>query len=180
MNLPLVDLACPFKEFLHNLNFYHYGVSAFIAIIFILFFALAILLRRRLILSAILFLLAFLAAGPAFVGGYIVTEDIIRRVDVSDFNVKRLHFVKAFVVTGNIQNNGKIDFHKIYVKVKFVKKDDRWWMEYKDFFSPVREQTFLIDEPLAVRKSTDFKFLADTTGLKNTDSLVIYTVCKAF
>jgi len=178
--LPLIDLACAPKELLHHLNIYHYGVTAFISIIFILFFALAILLRHKLILSAILFLLSFLSAGPSIIGGYILTEDIIRRVEVSDFHVKRLRFVKAFVVTGTIRNDGKINFKKIYVKVKFVKKTDSKLSEFRNFYSPTNEQIFVINEPLAVGESKEFKFLADTTNIKNPNSLIIYTVYKAF
>lgn len=178
--IPLIDLASPIKELLYNLTFYHYGVAGFLGVVFILFFILAVMLRKKPLVSALFFLFSALMSGPAMLGGYVLTEEYLRRVDVTEFNVKRLEFVKAFVITGSVKNSGKLPFKKTYIKVKFVKKDSRWWMQIKNFYTPVAEELFTIDETIGVGASSEFKFLADTTKLKNLNSLVVYTVYKAF
>jgi hypothetical protein len=88
--------------------------------------------------------------------------------------------MKDFVITGSIKNSGKLDTKKLFIKVKFVRKSDSWWREAINFYKPVNEQIFIIDQPLKISESTDFKILADTSRLKNLDSLLVYTVYKAF
>ena len=178
--MQLFDTACSASEMLHNLNLYHYGVTAFVTIVFLLFFVLAIMLRKRLILSAMLFLLSFLLAGPSIVAANVFVEDQIRSVKITDVNVKRLRFVKAFVVTGTAKNDGKLPTKNLYIKVKFVKKSDSQLREFLNFYKPVNEQIFVVEQALNVGDSADFKILADTTRIKGLDSLITYTVYKAF
>jgi len=180
MDYTLPDIAFPIREIVNYLNFYHYGAAALILLIVLLLFTLAIILRKKILVSALLFLLSFMLPVPAMVGAYMFIEDANRRLDVSEFEVRRLNFVKGFVVKGTMQNNGQSTVRKEYLKVKLVRKDSFWPLEIINYYRPVQEDIFIETKTLNPKDSDKFDILVDTSKLKNPNSVRVYLLYKAF
>lgn len=180
MDFILPDIAFPLKDAVNYLNFYHYGAAGIIFVVVLLLFVLAIIVRKKILLSALLFLFTFLLPVPAMIGAYLFIENTNRKLEVTDFETKRLVFIKGIVVKGVMRNSGQAVVRKEYFKVKLVKKEKFWPLEIINYYRPVYEEQFVETKTLETGDSEKFDLLVDTSKIKNTANVRVYLLYKAF
>lgn len=149
------------KDFAANLSLYDYIGFAVGFILFILFFMIAIVVRKR--IAAFLFFL-FMALAVPFAtpfGIKYTMNNYIKTTKISITTNKRLKFVDAILLEGNITNTGMMHYKKCQVRVKYSLKGANELKTMVNSLKPFRVEKIMVEEPIAIGGSASFKMLVE-------------------
>lgn len=148
---------------LSHITIYDFMIFAFIFIIFIIIFLLGILSKRwiKIILLSISFILFI---SLPFLTIFIM-HNYINKVDFKLDNAKKLVYVNAFFIDGEIINKGKKDIKQCNINIYINKNHLFQNPEYKIVF-----------QDLKLKKNETFKFdkMIDNFSYDNYKKILIY------
>jgi hypothetical protein len=132
------------EEFIGSLMVYDYILFASVFILFILFIVLAILLRKRVIVSLFFTLIAFAIffLGPTW--GYIELHNFLFKNKTELLSQKRLHFTKAIVVKGSVKNLSKLDFSSCKITAITYRQTANKYKNYIYRLKPLKKMSIFL------------------------------------
>jgi hypothetical protein len=150
-----------------ELFFGQFNIYDILGFTFVMFFGLLILylsyvLRKKIVLMILMILigLSTLIGGPFLMDKLV--DSVAKKTTISNLTLKQLQFTDALVVTGKIQNAGKVDFKscKIVVTTRKTSKN-----QYKDILlqykKPANKHIMKLDYTLAKGEEKEFKYIVD-------------------
>ncbi len=149
------------REFIDNLTIYDKLTLGALALSFILFFILTIVLKNRFIKTFMLLLTVLvLIVGPFLVK--FLLDTTIRKTEIQETDIKRLNFTNTLVISGVLKNSGKIEYAKCKINASVINKSlDNKYLDYLLlFFKPnykIYEPIDLKGLPLKIGESMEFR-----------------------
>lgn len=145
------------KEALTHATIYHYGTIALTLLIAILFFSLAILLRKKLWLFLILFLLSLftLFAGPFI--SFNAIDAVVRKLSFSKLEIQQLVYVDDIIVRGVVTNNGKVPISQCTITASRSKTSQNEWLKLGYSYTKLSSETTKLPMKLNIGESQEFK-----------------------
>jgi len=164
--------------FIDSLILYDYILFGTMALLFILFLILAILLRRRLILSvlSILFAFIFLLLGPTL--GYPIMHDFLYKNSVSIIAIKKLEFTNALLIKGELTNRSKMNFLTCKIKAQTYKVTGKTIPDMIYPYKPFKKATLTLDTLIKSGESKPFKLFLEPFNYTKDYNITIGAHCK--
>ena len=161
----------PLKErildYLHHLTPYNYIAYGWLLAVLVRFLLLAIALsfkRPKSALFMILIVLLLMLPGP-FLMKYAL-DQTVRKVTLTDTNVTQLKFAKDLIVTGFIENDGKIALKGCRLFVKVVKNDENRYKEMLYALKPLRKASLHLKQDLKEGEKLPYRLVLERFALK--------------
>ncbi len=145
-------------DYSNSLTIYDY--VAFGWLFFLLFALLALsitLSKKRPRCAIILIILTLILIFTAPVAIKLFLDKTVRKVVILDQNHTELNFSKSLIVTGMVQNLGKVEFHKCYINTKIVKLSQNKYMNLLNSLKPIRKKSIIVQRDIAYGESKEFK-----------------------
>jgi hypothetical protein len=164
--------------FIDSLILYDYILFGAMALLFILFLILAILLRRRVMFSvlSILFAFIFLLLGPIL--GYPIMHNLLYKNDVIMTQVKKLEFTNALLITGDIINRSKMDFLTCKIKAQAYKVTGKSIPDMIYPYKPFKKGMVKLDTLIKPGESQPFKLFIEPFNYTKDYNISIGAQCK--
>ena len=163
--------------FLHTLTIYDFIYFGMVFVLFVILILLTLYTRKKLSISLFILLLSLLEISLAPTIGYKYFHNFLYSKQIKLTKVKKLHFVKAVLVEGNIKNTSKFDFSKCDISIKVIKDTHN---KYKNFilqFKPIKTKIITLKD---IKKNADvnFKVLIEPFNYKKDFNISISGACK--
>lgn len=163
--------------FIHDLIMYDYILFATVFVLFILFIIIGILLRKKLFLAVVFIFLAFgvLLAGPTV--GYIKMHEYLFKNTTTLITQKRLVFVPAVVVKGELTNNSKRDFKSCRVTASAYRFSKNALKIYLYKLKPFKKMS-IIKYNILKGQTVDFKIIVEPFTYKRDYNISLGANCR--
>ncbi len=155
------QIKATLHDFIASLHLYDYIIFGVSGALFVLILLLAILLRRKAVLSLILVLLAFIILIALPISGYNYIHDQLYRTELSNLNIKRLEFSEAIVIKGTITNRGKQNFTTCKISSHAYKSASGFLEELVYPLKPFQKVSIVKQEELGIDHSLDFRLVME-------------------
>ncbi len=156
----LKNLKMSLHEYLNNLTIYDYIAFSWLLFLFFTLFILSIILLKQrvklgLFLMFILSILFFIA--PIFLK--IFLDKSVRKVDIVDQNRTILSFSKSLIITGKLQNSGRVDFNRCFIDAKIFKISENRYRDILNRVKPARKKSIIVDENVTIGSFMEFRIV---------------------
>ncbi len=159
------------------LSFYDYVGIALGFIVFIFFFMFAVVVRKKILLFIFVMFLALLTPFlTPFAIKYVMNEYVKKSKLEITLN-KRLKFVDAIMIEGNITNVGIMPYKKCQVEAKYWVKGSNIITEYANRFKPYKIEKRIFSKFLDTNESFEFEILVENFKLKDGYSYLYSAEC---
>lgn len=165
-------------EVLDQLHSYDYIAFAWVGLLFLFLLILAILVRKRTLLSVFIMLLAFiiLLLGPF--ATYETVRFLLYKTETKVTEQKQLVYSNALVVKGNITNKGLENISRCIVKTKLVKPSDNVFMQTINSLKPIKKKTTLLEKEIAVKQESEFKVIFEPFTYSKEFNITVSSECR--
>ncbi len=163
--------------FLHALTPYDLIYFAAVFLIFILLIILVLLLRKKLTLALLLLLVALLEISLAPTLGFDLFHNALFKNSISLTKVKKLQFVKALLIEGDLKNDSTFDFQQCMLTAKVFKKTGN---RYKDMIlrlKPLKTQSIVLKD-IPKGADIDFRLLIEPFSYKKDIDVAVEGMCR--
>ncbi len=154
-------------DYIHYLSIYDYIAFGWLFALLVCFLLLSVvLINKKPTLSTFFLFTVFLLM---FVGPFILKyglDGIVRKAFLKDQNSTELPFSKNLIVSGVIENRGKIEFHSCRVFVKVLKEDSNKYKQILNLFKPIRKKTLHLEQNISKGNSLNYKVVLDKFDYK--------------
>ncbi len=157
-----------------------YDYVAFGWLLFLLFALLALsitLSKKRPRCAVILILLTLILIFTAPIAIKLFLDKTVRKVVVLDQNHTELNFSKSLIVTGVVQNLGKVEFHKCYIDAKVVKLSKNRYVNILNNLKPIRKKSIIVEKNIAYGESKEFKIVFERFRYSKEYNITIVAEC---
>jgi len=163
--------------FINELVVYDYILFGSVFALFLLFIILAIILRKKIVLSIVLILFSFtiLTLGPTL--GYIKMHEQLYKNSCELLSQKRLSFTPAIVVNGTITNESKFDFSSCKISATAYKSSNNIVKKYVYLLKPLKKRSIL-QENILKGETQEFKIIIEPFTYKKDYNISIKASCK--
>ena len=163
--------------FINGLITYDYILFASVFGLFLLFLILAIILRKKLVLSIFLFLLSFiiLFVGPTV--GYKEMYKYLFKNSVTLTSQKRLTFTPAIVIKGSLKNESNFDFYRCKVTASVHKVSKNSFKNYIYGFKTLKKMS-IIEDNIAKGNTRIFKLIIEPFTYKRDYNISLKASCR--
>ncbi len=164
-------------EFLHTLSKFDYIYFGSVFALFILLLLLTLLLRKKLTFALIILLFAILELAFGLTFGFKLFHDYLYKNSITITKAKRLTFVKAVVIEGNLTNESRFDFKECKIKAKILKDTHNKFKNIILTLKPIKTKTITIHN-IPKGADTTFKFLVEPFTYKKDFRVSVSGRCK--
>jgi hypothetical protein len=166
-----------FTTFIDGLISYDYILFGSVFVLFILFIIFTILLRRRVFLALLFFLLSFsiLILGPTL--GYIKMHEYLFKNTLTLKSQKKLSFTEAVMVKGRLTNESKFDFTSCKITASAYKVTSNKYKNYLLKFKPFQKASIVTDE-IEKGSSVEFKIFIEPFTYSREYNISLGADCK--
>jgi hypothetical protein len=171
------QIKATLHDFIASLHLYDYIIFGVSGALFILILLLAILLRRKAILSLILVLLAFIILFSLPIGGYNYIHTQLYKTELTDLTIKRLEFSEAIVIKGTVTNRGKQNFSKCTISSHAHKGASGFLEELIYPLKPFQKASIVKEEDLGMGESLEFKLVMEPFTYTNDYNISMKVNC---
>ena len=163
--------------FLHSLSIYDYVYFGSVFILFLLFIILTLLLRKKITLAMLIFLIALLdiILGPTI--GYSYFHSTLYKNEITLTKTKKLSFVEGVVIEGKLTNTSRFDFKECTIKASILKDTHNKYKNLILKLKPIKTDVIKIQD-IKKGKSAEFKFLIEPFKYKKDFNVSVSGVCK--
>ncbi|MEA1920474.1 MAG: DUF2393 family protein [Campylobacterota bacterium] len=164
--------------FIDDLILYDYILFGAVAVLFILFLILAILLRHRVGTSVFTIMLAFaiLLLGPTL--GYKMLHDFLFKNDIRITQIKKLEFTDALLLRGELTNHSKMDFLTCKIKAGAYKVTGNMIPDMLFPFKPFKKGYLKLDTMIKSGETKSFKLFIEPFRYSKDYNISIGASCK--
>jgi hypothetical protein len=163
--------------FIDGLIMYDYILFGSSFFLFIVFIILALVLRKKLLLSIFLVLLSFsiLLIGPTY--GYKMMHLYLYKNSVNITSQKQLQFVEAIVLKGSINNESEFDFKSCKITANIHRSSSNSFKNYLYKFRTIKKMSIQI-ENIQKSQSKGFKMIIEPFKYKKKYEIDVKAECK--
>ncbi len=145
---------------LHSLTKYDYlAIGWILFLAFLLLILAAVVKRRTLSYTLLLFALALLFVGPPVVKG--VMDRYLRAADLHLTQTKVLRYSRSLVVEGEVKNVGRLDFSRCDLALVIYRPSSNFLKETAAILKPIAVHIEPLDTPIATKESKPFRIIVD-------------------
>ncbi len=155
-------------DYIHHLTIYDYFAISWVGVFFLFLMLIVFLnIKKRAKFAFFLFVITLLITvfSPIFIKLYF--DKTVRKVDILNQKITKLHFAKMLIIKGKLQNKGKIDFKKCRIFTKVVKKDKNKYKNILNSLKPLRKKSILLDRELKKDSLERFKVVINDFDLSD-------------
>ena len=163
--------------FIEGLISYDYILFGSIFALFILFIILAIVLRKKVVLSIFLILFSFTFVTLGSILGYIKMHEYLFKNSTKLVSQKRLSFTPAVVVNGTITNESKFDFSSCKITATAYKSSKNIIKKYIYPLKPLKKRSIL-QENINKGETQEFKIIVEPFTYSKDYNISIKASCK--
>ena len=150
------------KEYLLTLGIFDFAILGFFFLVFLFFLLCTILFKKNLILAFIFFLLSIISVISAPIVGNYVVKNYVNKSYIHLDNDKRLHFYDAYLLSGVIENRSKHEFKYCVLELNvYTRSTNPLKNSLNRYLKPLLNQSFVVEGPIAVKESKNFRFLVE-------------------
>jgi hypothetical protein len=171
------QIKATLHDFIASLHLYDYIVFGISGALFVLILLLAILLRKKAVLSLILVLLAFIILIALPISGYNYIHAQLYKTELTNLNIKKLEFSEAIVIKGTITNRGKQSFSKCRISSQAYKGASGLLQELIYPLKPFQKVSIVKQEELGVDQSLDFRLVMEPFTYTNEYNISMKVNC---
>jgi len=156
---------------------YDYILFGAIFVLFLLLISLSILLRKKIVLSIILILFAFMLLTFGSIFGYVEMHKYLFKNKIELISQKKLNFTKAVVVKGTILNESKFDFKSCKITAKAYKISKN---SIKNFFFSFNsfQKMSILEHDIFIGEARGFKIIVEPFTYLKDYNILIKAKCK--
>lgn len=165
------------NTFINNLIFYDYVLFGAAIVLFILFIALAILLRHRIGLIVLMFFLSIASILLVPTLGYVKMHEFIFKNDVKILSQKKLEFTQAIVLKGALVNVSKRDFTSCNITADVYKVTGNALKDLLMPFNPFLNMSIL-ENNISKAEEREFKMIIEPFTYSKEYDISIKAKCK--
>lgn len=155
------QLKATLQEFIASLHMYDYLLFSAAGALFILTLLLAIVLRKKPVLSLVLVLLSFIVLIALPVTGYNYVHGQLYKTELTNLTIKRLEFSEAIVIKGTVTNLGRQSFRRCRISSHAYKGASGFLEELIYPLKPFQRVSILKEEELPINHDLDFKLVME-------------------
>lgn len=148
------------KLFLHELIIYDYILFGVVLITFILLVVIAILVRKREILSIFTIFIAFSILFGGSIGGYIELHDYLFKHKLELTRFKKLNFTEAVVIYATLANESKRAFSECKVTAAIDRVDNNKYKEMILKLKPIAKMS-IIESNIDINETREIKMIVE-------------------
>ena len=172
------NLKASLTDYIHTLTVYDYAAFGWLLLLFIIILTLSILLsKKKPKLASFLIFLTFILMFIGPIAIKIFLDKTIRKVEIIDQNSTKLNFSKSLLITGKIENHGKINLHKCYVNTKVLKTSQNKYLNFLYNLKPIRKRTIVTESNISKDESEEFKVVFEKFNYKKDYSVTVSAEC---
>lgn len=165
-------------DYTESLTTYDYAAFGWLLFLLVTLILLAIILsKKKPKLASFFIFVTFIMMFIAPIGLKIFLDETIRKVEIVDQNHTALQFSKALVITGSVENKGKIDFNKCYIKTNIIKVSDNKYKNIFNYLKPIRKRTIILDEQISQNQSKEFKVVFEKFNYPKEYTVTVSAEC---
>jgi hypothetical protein len=120
-------------------------------------------------------ILILFITGPVAIK--LILDKTVRKVAILDQNYTQLNFSKYLVVTGKLQNRGKVNFGRCYINTKVQKVSDNKYKNILNLIKPMRKRTIMVDKNISVNESEEFKVVFEKFDYRADYDVIVSAEC---
>ena len=146
--------------FIEGLIPYDYALFGSAFLLFVMFIILGLVFRRKIVLSLLFILLAFvtLLVGPTL--GYIKMHEYLFKNIVTLTSQKHLQFSEAVVVYGTLTNESKKYFKECKITASAYSVTSNKYKNYLKKLKPFQKMS-IFEKDIAVAETREFKIIVE-------------------
>ncbi len=147
-------------DYIHALTLYDYAAFGWLLFLFLIILTLTVLLGRRkptLAISLIMIVIFLMFIAPFGIKYFL--DKTVRKVDVVTEKITKLHFASSLIITGYLQNKGKVPYHTCRINAKVFKITDNKYKNIVLSLKPLRNKTILLDKNITQGEKAVFKIV---------------------
>lgn len=148
------------KLFLHELLIYDYILFGVVLTTFILLIVIAILIRKREILSILTIFIAFSVLFGGSIGGYFELHNYLFKHKLELIKQKKLNFTQAVVVYANLTNESKRVFNECKIIATINKADQNRYKEMILKLKPLMKMS-IIESNIDINETREIKMILE-------------------
>jgi hypothetical protein len=163
--------------FINNLILYDYILFGSVFALFILILILALVLRKKTTISAILALCSFaiLFIGPTV--GYVKMHEFLFPTSIKLVSQKKLTYTPAIVVSGELTNISKRNFKRCKISALALRQSKNKIKTYIYRFKPLKKMSIL-EENIAKGETRVFKIIIEPFTSNHDYNISIKADCQ--
>ena len=174
----LQNLKQSLIDYLNALTIYDYAAFGWLLFLFLIILTLSILLGRKkptLAISLILITILLMFIAPFGIKYFL--DKTVRKVEVVTDKVSKLHFASSLIITGHLNNSGKVPFKKCRINAKVFKISENKYKNILNNLKPKRYLSILLDRELKKGESMPFKIVFKDFAPKYEYKTEVYGEC---
>lgn len=164
-------------DFIDGLISYDYILFGGSFLVFILLIVLAMLLRRKAVLSILIITLSFSILILAPTLGYVKMHEYLFKNSTKLISEKKLHFTKAVVVIGSVTNESKVDFGSCKITASALKVSTNAFKDYIFSFKPIVKSS-VIEYDIKKGDTREFKIIVEPFTYSKEYNISLGADCK--
>jgi len=150
------------KEYLLMLGIFDFAILGFFFLIFLFFLLCTVLFKKTLLVAFLFFLLSILSVIAAPIVSNYIVKNYVNKSRLYLENDKKLNFYDAYLLSGYIENIGKKEFKQCVLELNiYTPSENPIKNALNRYLKPLRKEIFVIDGPISVGDSKDFRFLSE-------------------
>ncbi len=165
-------------DYVHSLTIYDYLAFGWLALLLIVMFLFSIMMIKKRPKCAILLMFVttfFIFVAPISIKLFL--DKSVRKVVVVDKNHTILNFSKSLIVTGELENRGKIDLYKCYINSKILKTPENFFKDISNYLKPIEEKTIILTEDLFQKERKEFKMVFENFKYSGSYDVIVKAEC---
>ena len=174
----LQNLKQSLIDYTHALTIYDYAAFGWLLFLFFIILTLAILLGRKkptLAISLIMIVILLMLVAPFGIKYFL--DKTVRKVEVVTDKVSKLHFASSLIVTGHLNNDGKVPLHRCRVNAKVFKIDKNKYKNILNNLKPLRNKTIVVDKNISQGESAMFRIVFENFRYSKEYNLSLSAEC---
>jgi len=163
--------------FIDGLIIYDYIFFGSVFLLFILFFIITILLRKRIVLAIFFLFLSITILTVGSIVGYIQMHKYLFKNKTVLISQKKLTFTKAIVVKGTITNESKFHFDSCKITANVYKVSSNPIKNFLFPFNPFKKMSIL-QEDIEKNQTKKFKIIVEPFTYSKDYNISLESECR--
>lgn len=150
------------KEFVNTLSIYEYAGFAVAFLLFLVFFFMAIAMRKKLGMMLLFLLFSFMILGISPIAIKYVVNTYMKKTEITLTTDKKLSYIDTVIIAGKLKNTGLMNYtKKCIISAKLVARSSNQLKQVAKEFKPLQKKEIVLYDPLPVGKEINFKIIID-------------------
>ncbi len=165
-------------DYVHSLTIYDYVAFGWFALLLIAIFTLSVMMikkRPKCSITLMIFSVFLILIAPISIKLFL--DKSVRKVIVVDKNHTLLSFSKSLIITGELENRGKIDLHKCYINGKILRTSENFFKYISNYLKPIEKKTIILTEDLFQKERKEFKMVFENFKYSGSYDVIVKAEC---